>query len=209
MHGLHVPSATRKQALLRQIYGHRQPGPGGKASLPLVVSRLRRKEAKERKICLLHCWKNNLLQSICRRQHLLPCFFFFFFLLASVACLNEKWEYLNQVLVTEDHVLWSHQTFWCSRGQGSKPRGIRSEILVSPFNLSCRDWIEQLCWLAYNRILENYKWHGRGSVLACIHQRVSFSCVVPFSVETVEFQDSGMLGDGYIIKTGPHKTVGY
>lgn len=47
MHRLHVPSATRKQALHRQIYGHRQPGPGGKASLPLVASQQRRKEAQE------------------------------------------------------------------------------------------------------------------------------------------------------------------
>lgn len=39
-----------------------------------------------KKICLLHCWKNNLLQSICTRQHLLPCcwLFFFFFPLLPV-----------------------------------------------------------------------------------------------------------------------------
>lgn len=115
MHRLHVPSATRKQALQRQIYEHRQPGPGGKASLPLVASQLRRKEARERKICLLPCWKTNLLLSICRRQHLLLCRFF----LASLACLNEKWDHINQVLVTGDHVEWSHQTFGATEAMGS------------------------------------------------------------------------------------------
>lgn len=53
-----------------------------------------RKEAKERKICLLHRWKNNLLQSICRRQHLLSCclsFFFFAFFPPCLCCLSE-WE---------------------------------------------------------------------------------------------------------------------
>lgn len=146
MHRLHVPSATRKQALHRQIYGHRQPGPGGKARLPLVASQQRKKEAKERKICLLHCWKNNLLQSICRRQHLLPCCLLFFFF-SSVACLNEKWKYTNQAPVTGDQVPWSYQTFWYYLGHGSKPGELGVKCLSLP--LTFREWWRQLvCMLA-------------------------------------------------------------
>lgn len=147
MHRLHVPSATRKQALHRQIYGHRQPGPGGKARLPLVASQQRKKEAKERKICLLHCWKNNLLQSICRRQHLLPCCLLFFFFFSSVACLNEKWKYTNQAPVTGDQVPWSYQTFWYYLGHGSKPGELGVKCLSLP--LTFREWWRQLvCMLA-------------------------------------------------------------
>lgn len=46
---LHVLAATRKQPLHRQIYGHSQLGPGGKASLPLVTSLQKQERGKRKK----------------------------------------------------------------------------------------------------------------------------------------------------------------
>lgn len=46
---LHVPAATRKQALHRQIYGHSQLGPGGKASFPLATSVQKEERSKRKK----------------------------------------------------------------------------------------------------------------------------------------------------------------
>lgn len=43
-----VLAATRKQALHRQIYGHSQLGPGGKASFSLATS-VQKEERSERK----------------------------------------------------------------------------------------------------------------------------------------------------------------
>lgn len=113
-----------------------------------------------------------------------------------LACLNEKWEYRNQVLVTGDHVAWFHQSSWYCGGHRSKPGGIRCEMLISPFNLSFREWLGQLvhvlvCWkLEFGRITSAQR-------IACqfIYIRVclfAVSCffysIVLFSECIVEFQ---------------------
>lgn len=91
---LRVPAATRKQALHRQIYGHSQLGPGGKASFPLVIS-VQKGGKKEKKEKSVFCTTERAIyyrafagDSIC-----CPAAFS-----ASVGCLNEKWEYINQLM---------------------------------------------------------------------------------------------------------------
>jgi hypothetical protein len=118
MHRLHVPSATRKQALHRQIYGHMQPGPGGKASLPLVL--LGKGGKKQRKEKSVFCITERTIYNWAFVEDSVCCLllFFFSFPFASVACLNEEWECINHVLVTGAHihgpikflVLWRSQS---------------------------------------------------------------------------------------------------
>lgn len=135
MHRLRVPSATRKQALHRQIYGHRQPGPGGKASLPLALPGKGGKKPRKEKIRLALCGKNNLLLGICRRQHLLPAAnFLSLSSLASDACLNKVWKCIYQSPLAGGHLAQSPEILGSSGGhessseEGAMPLSLATSI---------------------------------------------------------------------------------
>lgn len=112
----------------------------------------------------------------------------------TVACLNGKWEYMNQGLV-EDRGAWSHESFGCFRGHRSEQGGIRCDMLLSPFNLSFRGWPGQLVCMLGGLKLDSDRITSAQRIAclfiyirACLFVVLRLFCrVVLFSERIVEF----------------------
>ena len=136
MHRLRVPSATRKQALHRQIYGHRQPGPGGKASLPLALPSKGGKTPRKEKKSALRSVERTIYYWVFAEDSTC-CLLLIFSLssLASDACLNKVWKCIYQSPPLQGLTWHSLQKFWgpleatkSSSEEGAMPLSLATSI---------------------------------------------------------------------------------